>query len=108
MKIAIDLTPLYKRKRTGVELYAIDLYKALMKIGVDVIPIFHTQNEIDDNQNAYIISETKRLWLENVSLGKAIKDIGADIALFPIFPPPINSYRGDIAPFIIFTTTKNS
>lgn len=24
MKIAIDLTPLYGRKRTGVEMYAID------------------------------------------------------------------------------------
>lgn len=59
MKIAIDLTPLYKRRRTGVELYAIDLYKALMKIGVDVIPIFHAVNEIDDNQNAYIIPEKK-------------------------------------------------
>lgn len=26
MKIAIDLTPLYNRKKTGVELYAVDLY----------------------------------------------------------------------------------
>ena len=116
MKIAIDLTPLYKRKRTGVELYAIDLYKALMKIGVDVIPIFHAKNEIDDNQNAYIIPETKRLWLENVSLWKAIKDIGADIALFPIFPPPINSYKGrtKIVPiihdltFMKFRSTQNN
>ena len=31
MKIAIDLTPLYGRKWTGVELYAIDLYHALFK-----------------------------------------------------------------------------
>ena len=32
MKIAIDLTPLYGRKWTGVELYAIDLYHALLEL----------------------------------------------------------------------------
>lgn len=87
-----------------------------MKIGVDVIPIFHAKNEIDDNPNAYIIPETKRLWLENVSLAKAIKDIGVDIALFPIFPPPINSYSGrtKIVPiihdltFLKFRSTQNN
>lgn len=116
MKITIDLTPLYKRKRTGVELYAIDLYKSLMKIGVDVIPIFHSVNEIDDNPNAYIIPEIKRLWLENVSLSKAIKAIGADIALFPIFPPPVNCYgcRTKMVPvihdltFLKFRSTQNN
>ena len=115
MRIAIDLTPLYKRKKTGVELYAIDLYKSLMKIEVDVIPVFHGINEIDNNPNAYIIHETKRLWLENVSLPKSIKAIGADIALFPIFPPPINCYGGStkIVPvihdltFLKFRETQN-
>ena len=41
MKIAIDLTPLYGRKWTGVELYAIDLYHALLELNYEVIPIFH-------------------------------------------------------------------
>lgn len=30
MRIAIDLTSLYARKRTGIEMYAIDLYRALL------------------------------------------------------------------------------
>lgn len=116
MRISIDLTPLYKRKKTGVELYAIDLYKSLLSVGLDVVPIFHAANEIDDNKNAYILKESKRLWLENVCLCKAIKDIGADIALFPIFPPPINCYGGKtkIVPiihdltFLKFRKTQNS
>ena len=31
MRIAIDLTSLYARKRTGIEMYAIDLYRALLQ-----------------------------------------------------------------------------
>lgn len=92
MKIAIDLTALYGRKITGLEIYGIDLYKALKKLGYDVIPIFHVKNEIDDNQNAYIIPQTKRLILENVKLPKVVRRIGADVTLFPIFPPPLNVY----------------
>ena len=30
-KILVDLTPLYNRKITGVEIYGIELYQALMK-----------------------------------------------------------------------------
>ena len=45
MKILIDLTPLYGRKWTGVELYAIDLYRALLKTSHTVIPIFYTQKK---------------------------------------------------------------
>ena len=47
MKIAIDLTSLYGRKCTGVEMYAIDLYKALLSTGHKIVPIFHVENEIE-------------------------------------------------------------
>ena len=40
MKIGIDLTALYGRTRTGVELYSIDLYRALLKTKNDIYPIF--------------------------------------------------------------------
>lgn len=92
MRIAIDLTPLFGRKQTGVELYAIDLYKALLTTNHSIIPIFHAKNELDENKNAYIIKQSKRLWLENVLLTNAICKINADIVLFPIFPPPIDVY----------------
>ncbi|MBQ8361086.1 MAG: glycosyltransferase family 4 protein [Bacteroidaceae bacterium] len=92
MKIAIDLTPLCGRKRTGVEMYAIDLYRALLSTEHSIIPIFHVENELDTNPNAYIIKRTKRLWLENVALTRAICKIDADITLFPIFPPPVDVY----------------
>lgn len=94
MKIAFDLTPLYCRKKTGVEMYAIDLYKALMSTGNDVIPIFHTLNELDNNPSAFIISKCNRLWLENVALSRAIRNIRPDVAIFPIFPPPVDLYFG--------------
>ena len=92
MRIAIDLTALYNRKWTGVELYAIDLYKALLNLKYNVIPIFHVQNEIDENANAYIIDESNRIILENIFLSRAVRSIKADITLFPIFPPPVDLY----------------
>ena len=92
MKIAIDLTPLHGRKWTGVELYAIDLYHALLELNYEVIPIFHVKNDLDDNPNSFIIKPTKRLLLENFALSKAIRTIKADVALFPIFPPPVDVY----------------
>ena len=62
MKIAIDLTPLFNRKWTGIELYAIDLYKALLTTNHEIIPIFNQKNELDNNAKAYIIKrKTKRL-----------------------------------------------
>ena len=92
MKVAIDLTPLYGRKWTGVELYAIDLYRAFLNLGFDVIPIFHVKNEIDTNTNTFIIQHTNRVRLENYSLPKAIRKIKASIVVFPIFPPPFDLY----------------
>lgn len=101
MKIAIDLTPLYGRKRTGVEMYAIDLYRALLTSGNQIIPIFHVQNELDDNPNAVIIPESNRLLLENIKLSKCIRKIAPDIVLFPIFPPPVDlkwGFKGKVYP----------
>lgn len=92
MKIAVDLTPLYGRKHTGVEMYAIDLYRALVKTEHQIIPIFHSENELDDNSNAYVIPKCNRLWLENIALSSAVRKMNADVALFPIFPPPVDLY----------------
>lgn len=94
MRIAIDLTSLYKRKITGVEIYGIDLYKILKKTNHTIIPIFHVENTLDNNANAYIIPQCNRLWLENIALSKAVRRIKADIVLFPVFPPPIDLYWG--------------
>lgn len=93
MKIAIDLTSLYGRKRTGVEIYAIDLYHALLTTEHTIIPVFHVKNELDSNSNSYVISKCNRLWMENIALCKAIRKIDADIVFFPVFPPPIGLYR---------------
>lgn len=92
MKIAIDLTPLYGRKRTGVEMYAIDLYRALLATKHQIVPIFHCKNEVDDNTTACVLPCCNRLWLENISLSRAIRKIKADIVIFPIFPPPVDIY----------------
>lgn len=92
MKIAIDLTPLHGRKRTGVEMYAIDLYRALLTTKHQIVPIFHNNNEVDDNPDAYVIPKQKRLWLENISLSRAVRKIKPDVVIFPIFPPPIDLY----------------
>lgn len=92
MRIAIDLTPLYGRKHTGVEMYAIDLYRAFLTTEHQIVPIFHCENEVDTNPDAYIIPHRNRLWVENLSLSRAIRKIKADIVVFPIFPPPMDIY----------------
>lgn len=94
MKIAIDLTALYGRKRTGVEMYAIDLYRALLATSHEIIPVFHEFNDIDDNPNAYIIKRCRRLVLENVYVSWALRKIKPDVALFPVFPPPVDLCLG--------------
>ena len=94
VRIAIDLTPLYGRKRTGVEMYAIDLYRAFLTTKHEIVPIFHCKNEVDDNSKAYIIPKRNRLWLENISLSRAVRKVNPDIVIFPIFPPPVDLYWG--------------
>ncbi len=94
MKIAIDLTSLYGRKITGVEIYGIDLYNILKKTNNKIIPIFHNKNTLDNNPDAYIIPQCNRLWLENVALSRAVRNVKADIVLFPVFPPPADLLFG--------------
>lgn len=73
-------------------MYAIDLYRALLKTGHQIVPVFHCKNEVDENAAACVIPQSNRLWLENISLSKAIRKIKADVVIFPIFPPPIDIY----------------
>ena len=116
MIIAIDLTSLYGRRRTGIEMYAIDLYRALLTTSHLIVPIFHERNELDDNPNAYVIGQTTRLVLENYSLSRAVRKIKPDIVLFPVFPPPIDlcvGFKGKVIPtqhdcaFLKFRDTMN-
>lgn len=116
MKIAIDLTALYGRRRTGIEMYAIDLYRALLTTSHTIVPIFHERNELDENPNAYVIGLQPRLVLENFSLSKAVRKIKPDVVLFPVFPPPIDlcvGFKGKVIPtqhdcaFLKFRDTMN-
>lgn len=116
MKILIDLTPLYARKRTGVEMYAIDLYRALLTTEHEIIPLFHVKNELDTNPYAVIIPRCNRLLLENIKLSKTIRAIRPDYVLFPIFPPPVDlkwGFTGKVIPtlhdfaFLKFRKTLN-
>ena len=116
MKILIDLTPLYARKRTGVEMYAIDLYRALLTTEHEIIPLFHVKNELDTNPHAVIIPRCNRLLLENIKLSKTIRAIRPDYVLFPIFPPPVDlkwGFTGKVIPtlhdfaFLKFRKTLN-
>lgn len=92
IKILIDLTPLYARKITGVEVYGIEFYQALKKTGYEIYPVFRMQNTLDNNPNAIIIKCKSRLIVENISLSKILKRLKPQIAFFPIFPPPIDVY----------------
>jgi glycosyltransferase involved in cell wall biosynthesis len=93
MKIAIDLTPLYNRKITGVEIYGIEMYKALLNTEIEIYPIFRIKNTIDNNKNAIIINVENRLIVENLLLSKEIRKGKFDLIFFPIFPPPFDIYN---------------
>lgn len=92
-KIAIDLTPLYDRPVTGLEVYGISLYRAILKTPNEIFPIFRIQNTLDNNKNSIIIPSKSRIITENILLTNAIKRLNPDIVLFPIFPPPLNCYK---------------
>ena len=92
-KLLIDLTPLYNRKVTGLEIYGIEFYKGLLKTNHEIIPIFRKENTIDSNPNSIVIPSVNRLLVENFYLPTVIKKTNADIAFFPIFPPPLNIYN---------------
>ncbi|MFG5856994.1 MAG: glycosyltransferase family 4 protein [Dysgonomonas mossii] len=92
MKIAIDMTPLYNRKLTGVENYGIELYQALIKTSADVYPIFRMENILDNNPNTIIIKESNRLLVDNLLLSKTVRSLNIKSVIFPIFPPPIDIY----------------
>ena len=93
MKIYIDLTSLHNRKITGLEIYGIDLYKALLeKENIDVFPIFRYKNSIDNNPNAIILPSKNRLYVEQFLLPKLIKNIREAVILYPVFPPGYLTY----------------
>lgn len=92
VKILIDLTPLYARKITGIEVYGIEFYQALKKTNYEIYPVFRIRNTLDNNPNAIIIKCENRIIAENYSLPKVLKQLKPTIAFFPIFPPPMNVY----------------
>lgn len=94
-RILVDLTPLFERKITGVEIYGIEMYQALLKTGHEVCPIFRMSNTIDDNTNSIIIPHENRLIVENYYLPKVIRKAKAQAVFFPIFPPPFTAYDGE-------------
>ena len=95
-KILVDLTPLYNRKITGVEIYGIELYQALMKTDHEIYPVFRMKNTVDSNPNSIIINCESRLIVENYYLRLILRRLKPRIAFFPIFPPPLNVYNNNI------------
>jgi glycosyltransferase involved in cell wall biosynthesis len=93
MYIYIDLTSLYNRKITGLEIYGIDLYKALLKKNnLKVIPIFRKKNTIDDNIDSIIIPFENRILVEQFYLPKIVGKFNKAIVLYPVFPPGYLTY----------------
>lgn len=95
-KVLVDLTPLYNRKITGVEIYGIELYQALMKTEHEIYPVFRMKNTLDNNPNAIIVNTESRLLVENYHLQLVLRKLRPQIAFFPIFPPPLNVYNNGI------------
>jgi len=98
-KIYIDLTSLYNRKITGLEIYGIDLYRCLLKKDVNVIPIFRNKNTIDNNKKAIILPYNNRIVVEQLVLPKFISKLDDSIVLYPVFPPGYLTYflkRGNV------------
>lgn len=94
-KLLIDLTSIYNRKLTGMEIYGIDLYKLLLKKdnkNIEIIPIFKIKNTIDDNSNAIILPKKNRFMVEQLYLPMIVSKIKPDFVWYPIFPPGYLTY----------------
>lgn len=92
--IIFDLTSLFKRNITGLESFAIDFYRALLKRkDVNVFPVFRMKNEIDSNPNSIIIKSKNRFLTEQIYLPQIVKSIkGIDYVIYPAFPPGFMTY----------------
>lgn len=93
-KLLIDLTPIYKRKLTGVEIYGIDLYNTLLKnkSKIDIIPIFKIENSLDNNVNIVLLNSRNRFSIEQLYMPLAINKLKPDYVWYPIFPPGYLTY----------------
>ncbi len=92
MKTYIDLTSLYKRNRTGIENYAVDLYFSLKNNpNIDVVPIFRKFNEFSD-EKAIVIPFKNLMFVNLILLPFLLFFKGKSVVLYPAFPSSPLSY----------------
>lgn len=97
--LLIDLTSLYGRKLTGIELYAVDFYKVLTGVNCnsskfEIIPIYRKDKimlEHSDN-NKHLIVNSNRFLTEQYHIPKIIKRLEPTLVIYPAFPPGYLTY----------------
>jgi len=95
MEITVDLTSIYGRRLTGIELFALDLYNTLVCEfkNYKVKKIVKYKNTVDDVESNTIILKTKsRLIVEQLLIPIAINKISSKLVIFPAFPPGLLTY----------------
>jgi glycosyltransferase involved in cell wall biosynthesis len=89
MKILIDLTSIFNRKLTGIEMFGLDLYFTLMDkfSNYSIYKIVRWQDDIDNKNNHLILKTKSRILSEQLLLPLNQRKIDPDLTIFPAFPP---------------------
>lgn len=93
LKILIDITSIYGRNITGIEILAMDLYKTLSQYqNIKINKVVRCKN-IDNNcDNTLILKSENRVLVEQLLIPIALRKVKSDLAIFPAFPPGFLNY----------------
>jgi len=94
MKILIDLTSIFNRKLTGIEIFGLDLYFTFINDfkNHEVYKIIRYLNNIDNRGNNIILKTKNRIIAEQILLALNLIKVSADLLIFPVFPPGFLTY----------------
>jgi len=92
-QVLIDLTSIYGRSITGIEVFALDLYNILCEFkDYNVKKIVRYKN-IDDNvENTVLLRVKGRLITEQLLIPYVLRKVSPQLAIFPAFPPGYLTY----------------
>ncbi|WP_297890111.1 glycosyltransferase family 1 protein [Sulfurihydrogenibium sp.] len=101
--ILIDLTSLYNRRQTGIEIFALDLTEHLIeeiyksnKLDITVSTVYRKKATLEKNSaliDEILIKSNSRILSEQIFLPYLIRKSSPKLAIFPAFPPGYLTYN---------------
>jgi len=87
-QVLIDMTSIYGRSITGIEVFALDLYNTLCEFKDYKVKKMIRYKNIDNNsENTMLLSSKSRLIAEQFLIPVVLRKVSAQLAIFAVFPP---------------------